>query len=354
MSSLKKIHSLLALLAASALPLFSGDQQAARSDEAKQRQDLERQVHDAELQVREAERALQEAAMRLALLQGESGDRHAGSNQHFLFVYDRPRLGVVVDMQAGGDGGAVLQAVTPGGPADEAGLKAGDVIVKCNGEAVAAQSPRRQGREQRGDDDEDGSPAARRLIEIAQALKDGDRVAVEYRREGQTRTSTIVARKLQRRVVVSLRERSEPPEAPEVELPMQHRFEFPELAPLALMGPWRQMELVTLNPDLASYFNTDRGILVVKAPSLSGLNLAGGDVILKIGDEAPATPGRAVRLMRAHDSDSPLTLLVLRKGKEMIIQADVFDFDAPHPAPRSAPQRVTPQAPPPKPRPKPS
>jgi len=57
----------------------------------------------------------------------------------FSFSDNRGRIGVVVktDPNATDDKvGARIEAVTPGGPADKAGLKAGDVITRFNGTAL--------------------------------------------------------------------------------------------------------------------------------------------------------------------------------------------------------------------------
>jgi hypothetical protein len=48
----------------------------------------------------------------------------------------RPYLGSVPDMSSDGENGLRLQGVTPGSPADKAGLKGGDVIVEFDGKPV--------------------------------------------------------------------------------------------------------------------------------------------------------------------------------------------------------------------------
>ena len=67
------------------------------------------------------------------------------------------------------DGGARIVQVTPGSPADDAGLEAGDVIVKADGEAVAS-----------GDD----------VRKAVSANKPGDELQLEVERSGDTKTVT--------------------------------------------------------------------------------------------------------------------------------------------------------------------
>ena len=55
------------------------------------------------------------------------------------FSDNRGRIGVVVDTRADVAGdkiGARIEGVTPGGPAADAGLKAGDVVTRFNGTAL--------------------------------------------------------------------------------------------------------------------------------------------------------------------------------------------------------------------------
>ena len=70
--------------------------------------------------------------------------------------------------------GATVQAVTPGGPAAEAGLQAGDVLTKVGDRAVT---------------DADS------LIVAVRAYDPGDVVTLTYLRGGETRTAkaTLVA-----------------------------------------------------------------------------------------------------------------------------------------------------------------
>src|SRR5881396_2023275 len=107
----------------------------------------------------------------------------------YTFSDSRGRIGVIVDPRADAAGdkvGARIEGITPGGPAEKAGLKVGDVITRFNGTALAgAQS----------EDDENSGPGMK-LIDLARALDPGDSVQVEYRRGSDARKVTIVAEDL--------------------------------------------------------------------------------------------------------------------------------------------------------------
>jgi len=230
----------------------------------------------------------------------------------FSFSDNRGRIGVVVktDSDAADDKlGARIEAVTPGGPADKAGLKAGDIITRFNGTALGGVTTQ----------EEDASGPGMKLIELARALDPGDTVQVEYRRGSATNKATIVAEELGWGGNVRGGDlRIETPEMGE----MDHMWEgFPKMQ----MGPgaftwtmgdaWGGIELVNLNPDLGEYFGTREGILVVRASEDSTLPLKGGDVILAIGGRKPTSPMHAMRILRSYDTGETVSIEVLRKQK---------------------------------------
>src|SRR5712671_3476887 len=107
----------------------------------------------------------------------------------YAFGENRGRIGVIVDTKsdaAGDKVGARIDGITPGGPAEKAGLKVGDVITRFNGTALAGAE---------SEDDENSGPGMK-LIELAHAVDPGDTVQVEYRRGTDARKVTIVAEDL--------------------------------------------------------------------------------------------------------------------------------------------------------------
>jgi C-terminal processing protease CtpA/Prc len=230
-----------------------------------------------------------------------------GPFRAFSFGDNRGRIGVVVKAEpdaADDKVGARIEAVTPGGPAEKAGLKAGDIITRFNGTALGGAPS----------EDEDASGPGMKLIDLAHALDPGDTVQVEYRRGNDTRKATIVAEEVSWGGMA----RTEMPDMPE----MSHMLEgFPRMQ----MGPgafaftmgdaWGGIELVKLNPDLGEYFGAREGVLVVRASEDSTLPLKGGDVILAIGGRKPTSPMHAMRILRSYDSGETVSIDVLRKQK---------------------------------------
>src|SRR3990170_4631505 len=222
----------------------------------------------------------------------------------FSFSGNRGRIGVLVKTDADPQNdkiGARIEAVTPGGPAEKAGLKAGDIVTRFQGTALGGAAA----------DDNDVSGPGMKLIELARELDPGDTVQVEYRRGGDTRRATIVADRVEWHGMTSV-------EVPDFQFKMPmpdfnfgpgSRFEW-------MMGrPWGGIELVSLNPDLGEYFGAREGVLVVRAPEDSSLALKGGDVILAIGGRKPPSPSHAMRILRSYNAGETVTIEVQRKQR---------------------------------------
>lgn len=226
----------------------------------------------------------------------------------------RPRIGVMLDSHADKDQdkiGARVESIMPDGPADRAGLKAGDIITKFNGTALGGIAA----------EDEDASGPAEKLVDLAGKLAPGDTVTVEYRRGTETRTAKIVAREL-----------------PGRETRRSFRMAMPgvpgigdddDFSPMLRNGrPGFDMifggeagglALTELNPDLGEYFGAKEGILVLKTPRDSTLPLKAGDVILAIDGRTPTSAAHAQRILRSYDAGETAKLDILRKQKKLTV-----------------------------------
>ncbi len=221
----------------------------------------------------------------------------------------RARLGVLVNTAGNPETdryGALINMVTQGGPADEAGIAAGDIVTKLNGESLLSGG---------GLYDQDESAPGMRLIERAGMLESGDTVEIEYRRDGKTQTVELVAGDAGlgyfplsleapmrvRELVGRLRE------LPEL------TFRGPESFAVRLGARFPGLELVSLNADLGEYFGADEGVLVVSVPEESDLSLRSGDVIMAIDGRQVSSPSHAMRILRSYDADEEVSFQVRRK-----------------------------------------
>ena len=233
----------------------------------------------------------------------------------FTFADNRGRIGVLVNTNANAATdryGAKIDGVTPGGPAEKAGIKAGDIITKFNGTSLAGVS---------AEDGDDSGPGMR-LIELGHQLEPGDTVRVEYRRGSDTKSVTLVA-------AADLSDHAWTGVMPRMAFPSP-RMEMGDLGPLMALGEgnsfafcfgdsWCDLDLVTLNADLGAYFGTREGLLVVKAPADSALPLKSGDVILSIGGRKPTSPAHAMRILRSYDTGEAVSIEIMRHERRQTI-----------------------------------
>ena len=340
------IVMLAAAAAALAVPAGAGTPAADNAEKEKQRRQAEaqlaqaeRQMRDAEQQMRNAEERMRDAARQLA--ETSAGMAMEMVERKVVMFGDHARLGIVLRHgkdPATDQSGAVIDALTPGGPAEQAGLRPGDVITKFDGTALATGAP---------DAGADESRPAARLLELAGSLKDGQAVTLEVRRGGATRTVTVTARRDGGHMRV-LAVPAGPGGPRRIEIP--DLGDMPEIDIEAMLGrSWRDVDLVALNPDLGQYFGSSDGILVVRAPKDDALRLQGGDVILKIGDRTPATPAQAMRILRSYDPGDSVALQVLRKHAKVALEVRIparhGEAGIPPPPPPEPPAPPAPPAP---------
>lgn len=212
-----------------------------------------------------------------------------------LAAQDQPhghgRLGLMLDGQpdsAADSAGTRVRSVVPGSPAAAAGLEQGDVITKVNGTAV------------------DG---ARKLMRLARGIQPGDTVRIEYRRAGQTKSATLVADRMERRVAMSFRRMPGfgPGGGPD----------DGDRAPGMMMMFHRHhpggLRLTEVGKDLGEYFGTSEGFLVLKSPTDSASPLKAGDVLLAIDGRKPQSVGHALEILRSYAPGEKAKLEVIRK-----------------------------------------
>jgi PDZ domain len=260
---------------------------------------------DMEQKLQDAQKRLDAAAREVADLSMALSDDVMPHVMHFVGGHPgRAMLGVNIGSTRNDtrDEGIEILSVSPGGAAAEAGLKAGDVLTEINGKSLKRS--------------DDGSPRTK-LLTAMRDIKPKDKVSVKYLRDGKTAVASVVAGE-----------------------PVDHLFNMPvgvgavgalpgipPLPHFAFMraeGVFGAAELVPLTPKLGQYFGSDKGLLVVRAPTDTRLKLEEGDVILDIDGRTPSSPTHALRILTSYQAGEKLKLNVLRMKKRL-----TFDITIP-------------------------
>lgn len=284
--------------------------QQERVQQERQREEIERRMRELQSELRELSRRLNEVT------RDERVRVRAVTPRAIVFPQNRARLGVTVSTErnpAVDSIGAELSGVTPGGPAERAGLRAGDIVTTFNGERLAGRYPVAS---------EYQSEPGMKLVHFAQELDDGDTVAVEYRRGREQQRATIIASELEPERWFSYAW-----DPPRLELDsLGHRKMAGDLVRsmiVAFGDRWLDMELVSLNPELGEYFGTNEGLLVIRAPRDTALNLRSGDVILRIDGRTPSSHSQLMRVFRSYSVGEPVQIEIMRQKRRMTVTASI-------------------------------
>jgi S1-C subfamily serine protease len=211
----------------------------------------------------------------------------------------RAVVGIMVntEMPSNDETGYPITLITPGSPADRAGLRTGDYVTRVNGRPLT-------------------SPAVQLWL-LQSRLTTDDTVAIEYRRGDVRKTVHLVPMVVNEPALGgalrSLR-RAQPMTIPD-------EWEGSVFA-YRLANPRSSLmniELAPLNPDLGRYFGSDSGVLVISIPRQSSLNLRGGDVVLSIDGRRPDGPSNLIRILRTYAPDDTIHFEILRAHKRHVV-----------------------------------
>jgi S1-C subfamily serine protease len=281
---------------------------------------------EVEVRMREAERRMAEAARQVA----ELSMRQLPRVQHIERIIrsnDGPVLGVTIGALAVGGPvkGLEIMGVTPGGAAAESGLRAGDVITSINGESLAGDN---------------GKQSAGKLLDFMQGVEEGDELEIEYLRNGKDYTVALTPRPIERDVF-AFQFDDKDLTSPDVEVHLAPgvRGQDHEFVWIGHDGGFGDMEMVKLTDRLGTYFGTDEGLLVVRAPSNKELKLEDGDVILNIDGRKPGSVSHAVRILGSYQGGEELKIEIMRDKRKRSVDITVPDnrrsWSGPPAAPRA-------------------
>lgn len=197
--------------------------------------------------------------------------------------------------------GVLVESTVDGSPADEAGLRANDILLAINGQKLTGPSELR--------------------VQLDK-FKEGDEVTLTYKRGGGERTASVkLADKDEHSFSWSWSsDGDEGPEAPMPPSPpeamrWEHRMESSKIAFAGIVTQ-------ELSDGLKSYFKVEGGALVSEVVEKSPAEKAGlkaGDVIVKIGKEDVSDAGDVSAAIRDADPDETVDFHVIREGKSMVI-----------------------------------
>jgi C-terminal processing protease CtpA/Prc len=283
--------------------------EAERRESERERAELEA----ARARLEEARRELEEAAREV----GELSRRDAG----YVYSYNmgmrgamRAELGITLDDS---DEGVRVTGVTPGGPAAAAGVAVGDVITAIDSTTLAGAGSESQ-----------------RLVEHMRNVDPGQAVVLHIERDGAAREITVTAREPDHNVMIwgagdnelFVRGPGSPGGITMVTPGTAPRLVGPGGAySVFLGGRWNDLEVVTLTPELGSYFGATEGLLVVRAPDEPRIGLQDGDVILDIAGRQPTSPEHAMRILMSFEPGETLRFSIMRRQRRENVEYTVPD-----------------------------
>lgn len=281
-----------ALCAAAASPVHA--QPAHPADPVQSAPDRDRAAsgdrNDLERELTSAREELQRAAREVARLSAQvTAPVVDDVRRRFRYAGQRAMLGVGIE---DADDGVRVRSVTPDGPAAAAGLEVGDTIVAVEGAALKSAASKQ-------------SPSEVLLAQMGN-VDPGEEVTLRVLHDGKQRDVKVRARELEPSQFFTFNGGPGPGFA--FQGPGWHGF-------FGQSGPWSQVQLVTLTPDLGAYFGTPKGILVVRGPDNAALGLKDGDVILDIGGREPTSPEHAIRILSSFAAGEKLKVTVMRKQR---------------------------------------
>ena len=280
---------MIAMFSTAALAVAAAPSTARAEDEAA----VEKRLAD-------AQRRLEDAAREVAELSGEAAGPGAFRQfEYFLPNPHRAMLGVNLGGTEPNGGGVRVVAVSPGGPAAEAGVMAGDVIVAIEAKPVTT---------------------GRELVKAMESIEPGQKVELALRRDGKTVNLAVEARAFDRVFFAGPGPRPSihalPAMPPVAGLPLEVEAHW-------LLDEWGDAEFVTLTPGLGRYFGAEKGVLVARAPEGLALGLKDGDVILAIGGREPQHGRHAMRILRSYQSGEAVELKILRDRRAQTLNARI-------------------------------
>jgi serine protease Do len=204
-------------------------------------------------------------------------------------------------LKLGEETGVEITLVEPDGPAEKAGLKVADVVLRYNGQRV------------------DGMEQFARMIRETPA---GREAKIDISRAGAMQT--VIVRVSQRKTPhIEFGDQLQMPNQLDLRMPELPRNVMPSRA--SILG----VEAESIDGQLAQYFGVREGVLVrsvLKGSAAEKAGIRAGDVIEKLEDTHVASPADISASLRTTHSKS-IPIVLMRDHKELTVTVTVSDAD---------------------------
>ncbi len=201
------------------------------------------------------------------------------------------------------EGGVEITVVEPDSPAEKAGLKIGDVLLRFNGQRV------------------DGMEQFARMVHETPA---GREVKIDISRGGMAQTVTV-------RVAQRKAQKMEWNDSAPIAGSWPFDIHLPDLPRtfMTLRSSALGVEAESIDGQLAQYFGVKEGVLVrsvLKGSSAEKAGVRAGDVIMKVDDAHVASPADLSGQLRSLRGKSA-AILLMRDHKEITATVAIGDDD---------------------------
>lgn len=292
-----------------------------------------RAIQEAREELARAREDLVRATEALSLKLGQ--ESRGGQRQiEVIRLHKRPIVGLLMVNDDDRDGGALIAGVTPGGPAEKAGIRSGDRLLAVDGRAV------------------EGSDTVAHAHELLAEMQEG----TEYQllietRTGDRKTIPVTAAVLDHAPPIAIHEFQSIIEPFSIgdgihieiddlrdSLKAMQSSEFFSNAGEGFNvwqfgWRWNGLELASMNPDLGRYFSTDEGVLVLSFDG-DDRTLTPGDVILSVNGVTVRTPQETMQELGRTETGEMAQLEIMRDhGRQAVDvaapRARTFKFRTP-------------------------
>jgi S1-C subfamily serine protease len=257
-----------------------------------------------EQQMQRAQERLEQAAREVAELSMKLTTEHLGDLRIHGGAGPRATLGIRVRPPADGSpdeaAGVQIVSVSPGGPADLAGLKANDVIIAFGDNALRADARH---------------SAQQQLVALTQDARADTPVIIEFKRDGKSQKTQVIPK-----TAFAYFRGPTLPALPDLNGSLEDLSRMFVGRDRSGLG---SAELLELTPGLGAYFGTAKGLLVVRAPRDERLKLVDGDVILDIDGRVPDGASHALQILNSYRGGEKLKLHVMRQQKHLELPIEI-------------------------------